>query len=73
MTMRPGSRVVVTAGRYEGRTAVVVAAPDADGVVSLRIEPLGDWPFPWLVSVMGRYLKVVEKADPMADVGEALV
>ena len=73
MVMRPGTRVTVTAGRYEGRTGVIDVAADADGVVTVRLRALGDWPFPELVSVMGRYLKVVSKPDPMDAVGEALV
>ena len=70
--MRPGSRVTVTAGRYEGRTGVIDVAADADGVVTVRLES-PDWPFPERVLVAGRYLEVVEKPDPMDAVGEALV
>ena len=72
MVMRPGTRVTVTAGRYEGRTGVIDVAADADGVVTVRLRALGDWPWPETVSVMGRYLRPVERADPNA-VGEALV
>jgi hypothetical protein len=71
--MRPGARVTVTVGRYQGRTGVISEAADADGVVTVRLESPGDWPFPEMVSVMGRYLKVVQKPDPMDLVGEALI
>lgn len=71
--MRPGTSVRVTAGRYEGRTGVIDVAADADGVVTVRLRALGDWPFPELASVMGRYLEVVPRPDPMDAVGEALV
>ena len=73
MAMRPGTRVVVTAGRYEGRTGVVSEPADADGVVTVRLEATGGWPWPEMASVMGRYLQVVAKPDPMDSVGEALV
>jgi hypothetical protein len=71
--MRPGARVTVTVGRYQGRTGVISEAADADGVFTVRLESPGDWPFPELASVMGRYLEVVPKLDPMDSVGEALV
>lgn len=71
--MRPGTRVTVTAGRYQGRTGVIDVAADADGVVTVRLEAMGGWPFPELASVMGRYLQAVKRPDPMDSVGEALV
>ena len=71
--MRPGTAVTVTWGRYSGRKGVISEPADADGVVTVRLEAPGDWPFPEMVSVMGRYLKVVERADPMDLVGEALI
>jgi hypothetical protein len=71
--MRPGTAVTVTWGRYSGRKGVISEPADADGVVTVRLEAPGDWPFPEMVSVMGRYLKVVQKPDPMDLVGEALV
>ena len=52
---------------------MIDVAADADGVVTVRLEALGDWPFPETVSVMGRYLQGVAKPDPMDSVGEALV
>ena len=73
LTMRPGARVTVTAGRYQGRTGVIAEPADADGVVTVRLEAPADWPFPELASVMGRSLEVVERADPMDLVGEALL
>jgi hypothetical protein len=71
--MRPGARVTVTAGRYQGRKGVISEPADADGVVTVRLEAPGDWPFPEMAAVMGRYLKVVQKPDPMDLVGEALI
>jgi hypothetical protein len=71
--MRPGTAVTVTWGRHHGRKGVVVTPPDADGVVTVRLEAPGGWPFPELAAVMGRYLKVVQKPDPMDLVGEALL
>jgi hypothetical protein len=71
--MRRGARVTVTAGRYQGRTGVIAEPADADGVVTVRLEAPGGWPFPEMASVMGRYLEVVPKPDPMDLVGEALL
>jgi hypothetical protein len=71
--MRPGTAVTVTWGRYSGRKGVISEPADADGVVTVRLESPGDWPFPEMVAVMGRYLEVVERADPMDLVGEALL
>jgi hypothetical protein len=71
--MRPGTAVTVTWGRYSGRKGVISEPADADGVVTVRLEAPGGWPFPEMVSVMGRYLKVVQKPDPMDLVGEALI
>jgi len=71
--MRPGARVTVTVGRYSGRNGVISEAADADGVVTVRLEAPGGWPFPELPSVMGRYLKAAPKPDPMDLVGEALI
>ena len=70
--MRPGTSVTVIWGRYSGRKGVI-SEPAADGVVTVRLEAPGGWPFPEMVSVMGRYLKVVQKPDPMDLVGEALI
>jgi hypothetical protein len=71
--MRPGTAVSVTWGRYSGRKGVISEPADADGVVTVRLEAPADWPFPELASVMGRYLEVVERSDPMDLVGEALL
>ena len=71
--MRPGTAVTVTWGRYSGCKGVVSEPADADGVVTVRLEALGDWPWPEMAAVMGRYLKVVPKPDPMDAVGEALI
>jgi hypothetical protein len=71
--MRPGTAVTVTWGRYSGRKGVISEPADADGVVTVRLEAPGGWPFPELASVMGRYLEVVPKPDPMDLVGEALL
>lgn len=71
--MKVDTRVIVIAGRYEGRTGVVHLAADADGVVTVRLEAPGGWPFPELTTVMWRHLRVAKKPDPMDGVGEALV
>ena len=71
--MRPGTAVTVTWGRYSGRKGVISEPADADGVVTVRLEAPGGWPFPEMAAVMGRYLKAAPKPDPMDLVGEALV
>jgi hypothetical protein len=71
--MRPGTSVTVIWGRYSGRKGVISEPADADGVVTVRLEAPGGWPFPEMAAVMGRYLKAAPKPDPMDLVGEALV
>ena len=71
--MRPGTRVTVTAGRYQGRTGVVDVAADADGVVTVRLEAMAGWVFPEPAIVMRRHLRAVKRPDPMDSVGEALI
>jgi hypothetical protein len=70
--MRPGTAVTVIWGRHSGRKGVI-SEPAADGVVTVRLEAPGDWPFPEMAAVMSRYLEVAPKPDPMDLVGEALV
>jgi hypothetical protein len=71
--MHEGSRVAVAAGRYEGRTGVVVTPPDVDGLAIVRVDGEAGWPFPTLATVSRQHLRAMNKPDPMDAVGEALV